>query len=453
MTFDTDKQTLSDLNLFPKERGVNSVFDYYNQTQTIGGKDLLLSIISVPPNNLTEINSRISSIKFLHDNNLYCELERKNLDAIEYYLNLDKAILKDNIIDSLYNYLSNRVNSTNEYYLITRGLKCLYKHIRNLIDFFEYDNLPTLPSFLAEFKNEVDRVKYHPDFNSFINKDRKKLNFRQINQFDYLIRKSEKKTIVKILEFTYFLDCYISLASIAKEKKLGFPTFVETLDSKIKIESFFHPLIENPVKNDISFNNDKNLCFVSGANMAGKSTFLKSIGLCVYLSHLGFPVPAKSMQTPLFDGLYTTINISDNINMGYSHYYSEVKRVKDIALLIKERKRVFVIFDELFRGTNVKDAFDATLLITQGFTRIKNSIFFISTHIVEVGIELEKSNSICFKCFESKLNGEHPIYNYKLKDGISSERLGLTILKNERILEIIDEIAENEKKSAANHSI
>ena len=446
MRFDTDRQTLSDLNIFPKERGIKSVFDYYNQTQTKGGKDLLLSIMSVPLNGLTEISNRICSIKFLHDNNLYCELERKDLDAIEYYLNLDKSILKDHILDSIYNYFSNRVKPTNEYYLISRGINCLYKHVRNLIDFFENDDIPELPGFLAEFKSEVDRIKYHPDFNSFINKDRKKLNFRQINRFDYLIRKSEKETIVKILEFTYILDSYISLAIITKEKELGFPTFIETSNSKIKIEGFFHPLIENPVKNDINFSNDENLCFVSGANMAGKSTFLKSIGLCVYLSHIGFPVPARTMVTPLFHGLYTTINISDNISKGYSHYYSEVKRVKDITLFIKERKRVFVIFDELFRGTNVKDAFDATLMITQGFTRIKNSVFFISTHIVEVGKELEKSDSICFKCFESKLDGEQPIYNYKLKDGISSERLGLTILKNERILEMIDEIAENEKK-------
>jgi len=442
MTFDTDKQTLSDLNIFPKERGIKSVFDYYNQTQTKGGKDFLLSIMSTPLNDLSEITSRISSIKFLHDNNLHCELERKDVDAIEHYLHLDKAILKDNIIDSFYTYLSDRVKTSNEYYLISRGLKCLYKHFRNLFDFFENDDMPELSGFLAEFKSEVERIKYHPDFKLFVDKDRKKLNFRQINRFDYLIRKSEKELILKILEFTYILDCYASLAAIAKEKELGFPTFIETTRPKIKIEGFFHPLIEHPIKNDIHFSNDQNLCFISGANMAGKSTCLKSIGLCIYLSHIGFPVPALTMETPLFDGLYTTINISDNISKGYSHYFSEVKRVKDITQHIKDRKRVFVIFDELFRGTNVKDAFDATFMITQGFARIKNSVFFISTHIVEVGKELEKSGTICFKCFESKLQDEQTVYNYKLKNGISSERLGLTILKNEHILEMIDDIAE-----------
>jgi len=149
MTFDTDRQTLMDLNIFPKERGIKSVFEFYNQTQTKGGKDLLLSIMSVPLKDLTEINNRICSIKFLHDNNLQCELESKDIDAIEYYLKLDKTILKDHIIDSLSNYLSDRVKPTNEYYQISRGLKCLYKHVRNLIYFFENEDIPELPSFFS----------------------------------------------------------------------------------------------------------------------------------------------------------------------------------------------------------------------------------------------------------------------------------------------------------------
>jgi len=446
MIFDTDRQTLSDLTIFSRERGDSCVFDYYNQTQTKGGKDLLCSMISIPLTDLNEIKTRISSIKFLRDYNLQCDFKSKDLEAVEYYLKLDTAILKDNIIDSIFTYLSDRINPGSEYYLISRGLNCFYNHIKNLIDFFEYDDLPELPELFAQIKSEVDRINYHPDFKSFVNRKKKKLNFRQISRFDNLIRKKEKKSIVKILELTYILDVYCALATVAKDKELGFPVFNEKSDSKIKMIGLFHPLIENPVKNDISFIHEENLCFLSGANMAGKSTFLKSVGLCVYLSHIGFPVPAQAMETPLFNGLYTTINISDNINRGYSHYYSEVKRIKDITLIIKEKKKIFVIFDELFRGTNVKDAFDATLIITQGFTRINNSVFFISTHIVEVGKELEGSDKICFKCFESTLKGEETEYNYKLKDGISSERLGLTILKNEGIMELINEIYEEEKK-------
>jgi DNA mismatch repair protein MutS len=443
MIFGTDRQTLSDLNVFPQNRGSQSVFDYYNRTQTIKGKYLLYTMMDNPLNDLNEINSRICIIRFLYDNNLDCKLDKKDLDGIEYYLKLDKAILKNNILDSLHAYVANFITPDNEYYLIARGLTCLYKHLYNLIEFFDVLDVETLPDFLAEFKREVESIKHHPDFSSFMNRKKDKLSFTQVNSFDSLIRKKKKKTILNILEKTYLFDVYISMATVAHERELGFPDFVTDQSAGIKIEGFFHPLIKNPVKNDIYLADNKKLCFVSGANMAGKSTSLKSIGLCVYLAHIGFPVPAKNMEIPLFNGLYTTINLSDSINQGYSHYYSEVKRIKDITLLIQEKKRVFVIFDELFRGTNVKDAFDATLMITQGFARLTNSVFFVSTHIVEVGKELEKSDGICFKCFQSDSQGEQLIYNYKLKDGICSERLGLTILKNERIIELIDKILED----------
>jgi len=439
MTFGTDSQTFFDLNIFPQSRSEKSVFDWYNYTQTNGGKDLFLGIMKDPLSDLTAIKSRIDCVQFLVDNNLYCDLKRKDVDAVDYYLSEKNAILKKNILDSFYSFITYRLKPNNEYYQITRGLACLQTHIRSLIAFFGNQEIPDeLPEFLSELKSEVRRIQFHPHFKPFINHKKKKLRFWQISRFDYLIRKKEKKIVEKLLELTYTFDCYLSLAEAAQKHKLGFPSFAETTLPELNIDGIFHPFIQNPVKNDIGLGQNQNLCFLSGANMAGKSTFLKSVGLCVYLSHIGFPVPAKAMQTSLFNGLYTTINISDDINKGYSYYYSEVKRVKDIVLQIKERKKVLVIFDELFR---------ATLLITTGFTKIQQSVFFISTHIVEVGKELEMSDKVCFKCFNSLSDNGQPQYNYILNDGISSDRLGLTILKNEQIIEIIDEISENEKLS------
>ncbi|MBK6527650.1 MAG: hypothetical protein IPG07_20145 [Crocinitomicaceae bacterium] len=72
------------------------------------------------------------------------------------------------------------------------------------------------------------------------------------------------------------------------------------------------------------------MIFLTGANMAGKSTLLKSLGLSIYLAHIGFPVPAKKFQTTLYNGIITTINLPDNINKGYSHFYHEVIRKRKL---------------------------------------------------------------------------------------------------------------------------
>jgi DNA mismatch repair protein MutS len=164
----------------------------------------------------------------------------------------------------------------------------------------------------------------------------------------------------------------------------------------------------------------------------------------IYLSHLGFPVPAKKMTTSLFDGLFTTINLTDNLNIGYSHFYSEVKRVKDLVTKINTDKKLFIIFDELFRGTNVKDAYDASLMIISALAKIKDNLFFISTHILEVAETLDQKDLIMFSCFESDLKDQQPVYDYKLKDGISKERIGLLIIKNEKIPEILDQIIKKQ---------
>jgi len=172
--------------------------------------------------------------------------------------------------------------------------------------------------------------------------------------------------------------------------------------------------------------------------MAGKSTFLKAVGISIYLSQLGFPVPANYMETSVFDGLITTINIDDNIDKGHSHFYSEVLRVKHVAKKISESKNVFVIFDELFRGTNVKDAYDASLAIISAFAKVRKCFFMVSTHIVEVANDLQSIDTIDFRYMETVFDNGNPTYSYKFKEGITEERLGMWIVKNEGIVEIIE---------------
>ena len=179
--------------------------------------------------------------------------------------------------------------------------------------------------------------------------------------------------------------------------------------------------------------------------MSGKSTFLKTMGVMLYLAHIGFPVPAKKLTTSLFDGLFSTINLTDNLNLGYSHFYSEVKRVKDLVIKMNSERNLFIIFDELFRGTNVKDAYDASLMIISALAKIRDNFFFISTHILEVAENLVEKDSMIFRCFESELIEGQPVYDFKLKEGISKERIGLLIIKNESIMEILDDIVRKQK--------
>jgi DNA mismatch repair ATPase MutS len=136
-------------------------------------------------------------------------------------------------------------------------------------------------------------------------------------------------------------------------------------------------------------------------------------------------------------GLFTSINVSDNLDMGYSHFYAEVLRVKEAARLVSSGNNMVVIFDELFKGTNVKDAFDATLAVTTAFSEYRNCVFIISTHIIEVGEELRGRPNVRFSFMPTVMAGNTPRYTYLLQQGITSDRHGMMLLRNEGILELI----------------
>ncbi len=88
--------------------------------------------------------------------------------------------------------------------------------------------------------------------------------------------------------------------------------------------------------------------------MAGKSTWMKTLGTSFYLAHMGFPVAADSMRFKVMEGVFTSINVPDDISIGWSHFYAEVMRVKQVAQEISGGKKLFVLFDELFKGTQCK---------------------------------------------------------------------------------------------------
>jgi DNA mismatch repair ATPase MutS len=191
------------------------------------------------------------------------------------------------------------------------------------------------------------------------------------------------------------------------------------------------------VANDVVMSPGKNVIFLTGANMAGKSTFLRSICTAVYIAHIGFPVAARSMEFSVLDGIYTTINLPDNLGIGASHFYSEVLRVKKVASQLNQGKSLFIVFDELFRGTNVKDAHEATVAVTEAFALNKRSLFIISSHIVEAGEELRQEPAIGFQYLPTRMNGHMPEYTYKLETGITDDRHGMIIIRNEGLLDIL----------------
>ena len=106
-----------------------------------------------------------------------------------------------------------------------------------------------------------------------------------INKLDFLFRVRKKKEFRKLLDIIYDIDVLQSLSILINQENLTLPEYTSDQKQVFEATDYFHPLLEAPVPNSFSLKNYSNLCFITGPNMSGKSTFLKTVGLLVYLSH------------------------------------------------------------------------------------------------------------------------------------------------------------------------
>ena len=164
--------------------------------------------------------------------------------------------------------------------------------------------------------------------------------------------------------------------------------------------------------------------------MAGKSSIIKSISIVLYLTHIGFPVPAKSVETDILDGLFTSINLKDNLEMGYSHFYVEALRLKTIVDQIPSGSNALIILDELFKGTNLSDASNAIMRVMEGLSKSNGPYVIVSSHITELADKLQSDENIAFyKMNISNDDQGSPIFTYKLVPGVAQEKLGMWLLE------------------------
>jgi len=431
MFLQTDDQTIEDLRIFGK-RDVSGIYDLYNHTHTRGGEKVLEEMFRNPLSDREEINRRSNVIAHFARLKLAFPFDAALFDMAEKYLantGEKQTVLSEKDI--------------------ANGVSAVISLIHLIKNFIEEEAVTGIIAYARE-RERIAVLLTDAAFEPALKESGKgKLSYAAVTAYDLLFRTRERYKIEKLMGYIYYLDVYLSVAKVAVDRQFVFPKALDKGTAALKLEGVYHPGLKQPVGNNLEMNASQNLIFLTGANMAGKSTFLRSLSTAVYVAHMGFPVAAAFMEFSVMDGIYTTINLPDNLGIGASHFYAEVLRVKKIATELSAGKSLLVIFDELFRGTNVKDAHEATVAITSAFAGKKKSMFIISSHIVEAGEELKQRGSIGFLYLPTRMNGHTPEYTYTLERGITDDRHGMIIIRNEGILETL----KNGKKRGVAHLV
>ncbi|MGY3211449.1 MutS-related protein [Mucilaginibacter sp. HD30] len=423
MQLQTDEQTIEDLRLFSRQQQ-KGIYELYNRTFTRGGELLLEKMFRSPSSNREAIQNRAGIISAFNELEIRFPFESWLLDKVEKYLSHANEIGDAKKPELGEKEISESVSAVIE----------LFHVLRKFVGNSDLNRVKLMEEELAGLSALLNEVALAPVFSE---QPKTKLSFSAATAYDALFRLREKEKLAKVLQFIYLIDVYISVADVARKHNLVFPFALPKDSGILAIEGVYHPELKHAVPNSLLMNSNESVVFLTGANMAGKSTFLRSVSTALYIAHIGFPVAAKRMEFSVMDGIYTTINLPDNLGIGASHFYAEVLRVKKIATQLGAGKSLFVVFDELFRGTNVKDAHEGTVEVTSAFAKMKTSRFIISSHIVEATDQLSSENNICFYYLPTIMNGTTPQYTYTLQRGVTDDRHGMIIIRNEGILETL----------------
>lgn len=435
-----DKTSFNDISIFHQEEQY-SIFHKLNFTRTVGGKEWLRRFFSEPHSDLKRITGTQIIIKTLLDHleDWPTEITNGTVIMMDKFLdyNLDPISENQNIVNDL----SYKLLHSADYSMVKFSMKHFadfFRGLKKLSQLFTAADLPLQIQFYLERIEKSLQEEALKKLANFPADD--KLTIGQNLYYANYFKNNYRTEVHELMDIFSRFDAWFSMAMAVKTYNLHFPEFIENDQPYFKAEGLYHVLLQSPVAYDLIMHPEENFVFLTGANMAGKSTLIKSVGSSVFLAHMGMGVPAKKMELSLFDGLLSNITVTDNIAKGESYFFNEVQRIKNTIYQINNGKKWLVLIDELFKGTNVQDAMKCSLTVIKGLMKIKNSLFILSTHLYEIGDELKKYPNISFKFFETTVTEDQLEFSYQLKEGISNDRIGYVILKREKVVEMLEKL-------------
>ena len=376
----------------------------------------------------------------------------KSVDAIEYQQHIYKGFLANANILQNYSYTVLYLKEVhfflqNEYIEDFSKKKVSYRLFTSKEEKTKYQNrfIQLIVLFHRLYVNYFSRLSTKPFPEAYKPVIKRIVHFLQsfeTAKYEHIIREktlkdqhiieltqkvTELKTKGAIRQFwddLFLFEAYLSISQAIAKHQFTFPEFLEDI---LEVSDFYHPVLDKPVKN--SLKTTSSVIVLNGPNMSGKSTLLKALGLCVFLGHLGIAIPACNAKIPFFDYFSIAINKSDDVLKGYSHFMAEVINLKTVAENAHKDIRCFAIFDELFSGTNVEDAFEICKTTINGLSKFKNSFFMVSTHIQQLKeLTNEHIDNYYIDC---ELIDQQPVFTYHLKKGWSDIRVGRILFDKE----------------------
>ena len=229
------------------------------------------------------------------------------------------------------------------------------------------------------------------------------------------------------LKVMHEIDALSSICNLSFENEdWTYPVIL--MDNEIEGINIGHPLLgKRAIRNTFSLRKDQKVSLITGSNMSGKSTFLRTLGINLVLSYIGAPVCAEKFSCGIMD-IYTCMRTKDNLEESISSFYAEILRIKILIEACKRGEKIFFLLDEIFKGTNSKDRHTGAIVLIKQLIKY-GGVGLVSTHDLEL-CDLEKENKeIVNYNFREFYENNKIKFDYILREGKSETQNAIHLMK------------------------
>ena len=339
-----DQHTLKDLEIFASNATENSLFKFCNQTRSDGGADVLYRRMQAPWSSAARISNTQAAVAFvIHQRASFANMPSAYaMNRTDAYLHEVMPVITDrNPIEFGFGAFSLRANHDRYYYKIITGVQITNGLIRKAKAFVNQPALISAAGEVAPYINEMREILDRPRLKKLADDDVGGW-FWKILRLDQTFRLDEKVSITRILKLVFEIDALIAMADVTSQNGFVLPDLQEG-PLAVHAEGLTHPFVPAPVPNPVALDQNQRVLFLTGPNMAGKTTYLRAIATALYFAHLGMGVPATRFRFTPAQHLFSSISLSDDLHNGVSYFRAEALRAKAVAQAIADGNRVIAL--------------------------------------------------------------------------------------------------------------
>ncbi len=255
-------------------------------------------------------------------------------------------------------------------------------------------------------------------------------------------KKNNKEFLADWLNAVAKLDCLISLGTFRyNNPEFNFPQLEKSDMLYVDATNMGHPLLNSSIRvcSDAFLGNKHRVFVVTGSNMAGKSTFLRSVAINLLLAKCGAPVCASEFKCSLMN-IMTSMRVQDSISKHTSYFQAELLRLQHIISSLKTGKPTFIILDEILKGTNSEDKLLGSQMLVRYFLDF-NCLAMVATHDLELGKMVDELPAYIENlCFESTIQNDELSFDYKLNKGIAKNKNATFLMRKMEIIPDVNRV-------------